>query len=486
MPFVQIIIVTWNKKKDVLKLLGGLRELNYPPDDFAILVVDNGSNDGTAVAIEEQFPQASLLRHETNLGGSGGFNAGMRWALRHRSNAEYLWLLDNDALVDSEALSALVEVLEQHPKAALCGSRVMDIDHPEMLVEVGAFIDYRHGGVQRNAPDEKDLQDFTSVYEVDYVAACSLLARTAMVKKIGLWREEFFVYWDDMEWGVRCRAAGYQVLASNRSVVWHPAWHDRSVDHAVTWRVYYRTRNALCFFNHCTRGWRRRYLLSWLCLKPLLIAANATLNGHTAIAQAFVKAIQDFLRGVMGKQSLPELSTDGLQQVCPKPVSSVCLMRSDSRHAINIEACLRTLEQTMTPEKIILCVPTAEYALWSARLPTGEIFAIPAENLRGLALMQKLKLFIWLGRKQWCCGVTGPESSKLLALWGKPLIRMDWQHGRWLALEKINIAQLLKVFYGASYIPLRMLIWPPQDALAHVTKKQTTVSAAKRFRESER
>ena len=90
-PKVAIVIVTWNKKSYVMGLLQSLRDIDY--DNHDIIVVDNASTDDTCRAIREQFPQVNLIVNSENLGGTGGFNTGLRYVLR-KGGYKYTWLLD--------------------------------------------------------------------------------------------------------------------------------------------------------------------------------------------------------------------------------------------------------------------------------------------------------------------------------------------------------------------------------------------------------
>ena len=162
-PKVSAVIVTWNKEKDVVRLLDQLSDIDYPDDKYETVVVDNHSSDNTVQVIESRHPSVKLIENERNLGGAGGFNTGMRWVLENRAESKYLWLLDNDVLVDSNALSELVAVMERTPKAAMCGSKVMNIAKPSEIIEAGAFLDYNFGRTRSNKPQD----DHDSIYQVD-------------------------------------------------------------------------------------------------------------------------------------------------------------------------------------------------------------------------------------------------------------------------------------------------------------------------------
>ena len=112
-PRVGVVIVTWNRKDYVLRLLDSIRRNAYP--NWSVLVVDNASSDGSDAAIRREHPWVRCLRNPVNLGGSGGFNTGLRHYLDE--GYDYVWLLDNDVEVEPGALEVLIETLEIHRDA---------------------------------------------------------------------------------------------------------------------------------------------------------------------------------------------------------------------------------------------------------------------------------------------------------------------------------------------------------------------------------
>lgn len=214
-----VVICNYNKAECVLACIESV--LESKTDDFDIYAVDNASTDGSPEKIRDKFgTQVKLIANSENLGGSGGFNAG----IRHVTEAgyEYVWCLDNDVLVDEQALTALVVFMDSHPEVGMAGSKVLDMDGSCTIQQLGMTVRYDRYCVEANyqgmyADDPRVPQ---TVY-ADAVAACSLLVRTSVIKKIGVMPEENFLYWDDTEWGVRCNLAGYRVAAVGSSIVEH-------------------------------------------------------------------------------------------------------------------------------------------------------------------------------------------------------------------------------------------------------------------------
>lgn len=461
MANVQAIIVTWNKKKDVTRLLDQLKTIDYPKKNLEITVVDNNSTDGTVQAVEKNYPWVNLIRNPQNLGGAGGFNAGMRWVLENRPDAEYLWLLDNDVMVDRKALKALVRVMKENPDAGICGSKIMDIDNRHEMIEIGAFINYSHGDIQRNTPTPEELEDPNSVFPVDYVAACSLLARARLVRELGIWHEKFFIYWDDMEWGARFNAAGYKVLASNASVVYHPSWLGRTADTSAIWRNYYRTRNSLWFYNNYTNGLKRRILLARMIIRFMGISLITARNYETELSKAFVRGVNDFFVNSYGKKDFFMPSEDFKKYLTNKK-RRVCVFIQDSRRSEIAKRFLLDIKESYPETEILAVLPKKEAYKWK-ELCGKENIAPYTRNGKGkVPWADKNRIMKFMGSKSWDVLLTSHEIPKMGAIWGKEIARVDFEHGVTLAsIEKTSLKHWLNLPVAGFSFLLQALISPP-------------------------
>jgi len=450
---VVAVIVTWNKKKDVMHLLEQLQDISYPQNLLEIVVVDNCSSDGTVPAIQSAFPRVIVLENPENLGGAGGFNAGMRWSLENRPAADYLWLLDNDVQVDEHALTALVSVMEDRPDAAICGSRIMNSENRGELIEIGAFIDYRFGDIRRNMPGERDLENPDAVFEVDYVAACSLLARTSHVRKLGLWHEKFFIYWDDMEWGARFNAAGYKVLASNASVVYHPSWAGRNADNSAIWRNYYRVRNALWFFNAYSSGIRRRFLISRMILRYMKFAAGACIRCQAELSKAFIRGIRDFFIDSFGKKSF-DMPPDHLENwLKDRENARICVFIADYRIGEAARAFISNLKKKYPEIKFLAIVPERDSRKWKNLNPEAMITYSRLKN-GSISLAEKYKIMKFMGTRTWDLLLTSRDVPKMGIIMGKPVARNDFETGKTLStVENMSIKAIARIpFTTVSFI----------------------------------
>ena len=150
-----------------------------------------------------------MLVNAENLGGSGGFNTGLRKALE--KGYEYLYCLDNDVLVDENAMGELVEFLDTHPDSGMAGSRVYHMENPGVIQQFGQIVDFKDYCTEAKFLGKTDADGIPDVEYSDAVAACSLMVRKSLIDEIGLMPEDNFLYWDDTEWGYRCNLAGYKV-----------------------------------------------------------------------------------------------------------------------------------------------------------------------------------------------------------------------------------------------------------------------------------
>lgn len=249
MKKIGIVICNYNKKEYVLNCIQSV--LESKTDDFDIYVADNASTDGSAEAIREKYgEQVTVLVNAENLGGSGGFNTGIRKVLEE--GYEYLYCLDNDVLVDENAVGALAAYLDAHEDTGVAGSIVYHMDYPQYVQQYGLDIDFENYTAITHYADFLDDGSIPEVNFCDTVATCSVMVRTSCIKTtdIGIMPEDNFIYWDDMEWIYRFTLAGFKVVTIKDSVVLHKMGSNTKP--ANTFINYYMWRNRMNFFMRYT------------------------------------------------------------------------------------------------------------------------------------------------------------------------------------------------------------------------------------------
>lgn len=293
---IAVVICNWNKKEFVLNCIHSV--LNSSIKTFDIIVVDNASTDGSVDTIRESYPDIKLIVNNENKGGSGGFNTGIKYALD--LEYKYIHILDNDIVLDTFALENAYKYLENHPDVAAVGSKILQLDNPKYIQEIGASIDWRNMDVILHYANEKDSNELPNQVECDYVPACSAMIRSSVILEVGLMDESCFIYWDDIEWFYRMKVLGYKILAITNSVAWHKKGATAPKN---TFAVYYYWRNKMNFFlTYTTESNLDSFADKMMDIIIKMIYMNK-FQGRFSIIDSVLLAIDDAfnrIRGVAG------------------------------------------------------------------------------------------------------------------------------------------------------------------------------------------
>ncbi len=219
-PKVFIVILNWNGLADTLGCLESLSNLNYP--NFEVIMVDNASSDGSEEVLRERFPQHIVIQSGANLGFAGGTNVGLRYALGY--GADYAWLLNNDTLVEPDALTQLVARMQEKPDAGLCGSTlVYHHDRSKIQAYGGAtynkWLSTSHH-IGQDAPSARGVDAEEVEEQLDYLVGASCLASRELLEEVGLLSEDYFLYYEELDWATRAKGR-YTLAFAPLSVVYH-------------------------------------------------------------------------------------------------------------------------------------------------------------------------------------------------------------------------------------------------------------------------
>jgi len=266
MPRVAVVVLNWNGLVDTLACLESLVRLDYPAYD--VVVVDNGSTDGSATAIRERFPEVAVIENGENLGFTGGNNVGLRHALDQ--GADYALLLNNDTEVAHDFLRVLVDAAEVEPSIGMVGPTIYYHEQPDVIWSAGGTIDWRRGETHMVGLNEPERGQFgQSPRAVDFITGCALLVKRSALQRAGLLDDRFFAYYEEAEWCVRTRRAGFRILHVPLARMWHKISPSVQADSPLV--HYYMTRNRLLFLRATGAGWSAwlhtlfaQYLRTWV------------------------------------------------------------------------------------------------------------------------------------------------------------------------------------------------------------------------------
>lgn len=215
-PFVITVILNTNRRDDTLACLASLGQSNYP--NHKIIVLDNASSDGSAEVIAAQFPEVQLLPLTENLGYAGNNNVGIVEAIAQK--ADWIFVLNEDTIVDADCISQLVKIGEQSAQIGMVGPMVYHYEESTRIQSAGGRLGPRWQS-QHIGQNEPDQGQFSQPHKVDWISGCALLVRTAVVEQVGPLDERFFYYWEETEWCLRTARAGWQIVHIPAAKLWH-------------------------------------------------------------------------------------------------------------------------------------------------------------------------------------------------------------------------------------------------------------------------
>lgn len=286
MPLVYIIILNWNDYQSTLSCIESLKQMDYP--NFRIFVIDNYSTNESMLFLAE-IPGIELLRNNRNLGYAGGCNQGMGAALAR--DADYIWLLNNDATVAPDCLRKLVIAAEQDPGIGLLSPVVYEADAPDQV---------QHGGSRYDlaVPEIVETSDIATVlgwqqnlpHQV-LLWGTALFVPARTIRTIGLYDERLFCYAEDLDYGMRSSLAGLRNVMVADAAIWHQSYTGIRKPHYY----YYTTRNSFHFWRRYLPLKQYLRICRWVIARTLgNIAKFADSPEHV---QACLLGVWDGLRG---------------------------------------------------------------------------------------------------------------------------------------------------------------------------------------------
>ena len=208
-----VVIPNWNGAKSIIDCL---KSLKTQTETATIIVVDNGSIDSSINLIEQKFSSVKLIKHPKNYGFAGGVNAGIRLALAE--DYEYIALLNNDAVAEPDWLAVLVAFLSSHPGAGIVTSKIVSVTGK--LDSTGEL--YSIWGLPfPRGRDKTDLDQYDDQTWIFGASGGASLYRADMFRQIGLFDEDFFAYYEDVDISFRAQLAGWKIGFEPKAIIYH-------------------------------------------------------------------------------------------------------------------------------------------------------------------------------------------------------------------------------------------------------------------------
>lgn len=280
MPYCSVIVLNYNAKNFIEKCLSSLYKLNYPKSRYQIVFVDNASVDGSVKLVKEKFPSIKIIKNKKNLGFSAGNNVALRTI-----KSDYYILINVDMFVDRNWLINLVKVAKADDRIGLCASKILIMSDKTKINYAGGWINFI-GFAWPRGFKQKDSKKFNKMEETGYTAGGALLIKKEVLEKVGLLEEDFFMYYDDIDYSWRVKLFGFKTMYVPQAVIYHNYQGSSEISQNVVKKFYYLEKNRLETLIKCYS------LKTLLLLFPLTFFVEIGLNFYFLI---FYKSPLKFL-----------------------------------------------------------------------------------------------------------------------------------------------------------------------------------------------
>jgi GT2 family glycosyltransferase len=248
MKKVSIVTVNFNQPQVTEDLLQSLREVNLYPD-LEIIVVDNGSKTDPVPGWKAAYPGIHFIRSERNTGFAGGNNIGIREA-----TGDYLFLINNDTIVTPDLIGKLVGKMETNPKIGMISPKIHYFDEPNMLQYTGYtpmnYFTARNACIGQFEDDRGQYDSLSGV--TGYAHGAAMMIRREALEKAGGMSENYFLYYEELDWCERIRKAGYEIHVDLSALIYHK--ESVSVGKRTALKEYFMNRNRILFIRKNAPG----------------------------------------------------------------------------------------------------------------------------------------------------------------------------------------------------------------------------------------
>jgi GT2 family glycosyltransferase len=289
LPLISIITVNYNGLELTVELLNSIRNLSYK--NLEVFVVDNASKESPQPYLAQHFPEVKCIRSDANLGFAGGNNIAARQA-----KGDFIFYINNDAEITEGCLEKLVALFEKRPNLGIVSPLICYFN--ESKGESSDLIQYA-GMTQmnpmtaRNATTGEKTRDFgqyADAMPTAYAHGAAMMISRKASEKVGLMFEDFFLYYEELDWCERIRKAGFEIYVEPRARIYHK--ESATVGASSTLKTYYINRNRIYFMRRNYSG--LNFLAFTLFMLFVAIPKNILtfiLRGPSGHAKVFVKAV---------------------------------------------------------------------------------------------------------------------------------------------------------------------------------------------------
>lgn len=270
----------------LMDTLESVMRMTYP--DFTVVVVDNGSLDGSREIVRTAFPRVTLIENGRNLGFGGGNNVGIEFALKQ--GAAWVFLLNDDVKVEPGLLSELMGVALSDARIGMLSPKIYYYSQPTKFWYAGGTVNYFTGVVSHRGLRQEDRGQYGLVEDTEYITGCAMLMRRELLEKVGMFDPEYFpIYSEDADLSVRSQRAGWRLVYVGQAKMWHKV-SASSGGGMTAFKTQLKVEHNFIFFRRYARWYH------WLTI-PWCIGAMAALFLLEELLKGNFKVIIALIRG---------------------------------------------------------------------------------------------------------------------------------------------------------------------------------------------
>lgn len=310
-PWVGIVTINWNNPQETLECLKSLASVSY--DRKRIFVVDNGSSDNSVAILsaQQQALNFKLVESKQNTGFSGGCNIGMRKALED-GDASYILFLNNDTTVAPDFLDKLIEGAQSDSDGGIWAPIIYYSARPDEIWFAGGKLHWvciSQIGEHKHRIEEgqtllggSDPPVASSVYlETEFITGCAMLVRRKVAQRVGKWDERFFLYFEDIDYSLRAKEAGWKLHIIPSAKIWHKVSATALSKVGSPTILYYHHRNGMLLTRLHGPFWANVYKHYWAMAKVKLQILKILFGRNREQSRAIIRGIRDYYKGNWGK-----------------------------------------------------------------------------------------------------------------------------------------------------------------------------------------
>lgn len=288
-PLIHVLVLNWNGADEAIECLHSIGRQSYP--NLTPFVVDNGSVDDSVEQLRSVFPDLDIVCNEENLGFAGGVNVGLRHAMT--LGADYVLVLNNDLILEENCIAELVDNIGDD--IAFVMAAIYYTDDPQRIWSIGGTINRLNLEKTADARGQLNEGQFPDTIEREFVPGGATLMSCRALQEIGLFDENFFLYYEDADLSLRAHRLGYRSVIAMNARMWHGV--SKSSGGADSPRErYWMARSSVRYFAKHAQLWQWPIILFWRSGSAVRTSWRLVSNGNRPALNAYWRGLRDGIR----------------------------------------------------------------------------------------------------------------------------------------------------------------------------------------------